>query len=152
MYYLFRCAFDCFISHTRFDLPIYFGIIQLVWGEWPENAGSLSTKDWEGLVATAANDGDSLPFGAGLARWGGQGATTFSGNVDFEVFGNGWGAVHPDGGGFARDEKANMFIVAIAEVDQSWANQSLKPSPNVGPQVGFNTNVVPSDVKPFRFT
>lgn len=111
-------------------------LFQLVWGVWPENAdaGSLSTKDWEGLVANAADDGGSLPLGAGLARWGGQDATTFSGKVDFEVFGNGWGATHSDGGRFA------MFIVAIAEVDQSWANQSLKPSPNVGPQVGFNTN------------
>lgn len=113
---------------------------QLVWGEWPENAGSLSPRDWEGLVATAADHGDSLSFGAGLARWGGQDGekqTTFSGQVDFEVFGNGWGTVHPDGGGFATDKKANMFVVAIAEVDQSWANQSLKPSPDVGPQVKF---------------
>ena len=121
------------------------GFSKLVWGAWPPNADSLSLIAWEGVVAAAADAGSHSPAQRGSARWGtagdAGGKTIFRERVELgsprpgsrtEAGGDGDG-----GGGFASEsEAAATFVVAVAKVDQSWANQSLKPSPDVGPQVG----------------
>ncbi|CAN0079464.1 unnamed protein product [Ascophyllum nodosum] len=119
---------------------------RLVWGAWPPNADSLSLIAWEGVVAAASDAGSHSPAQRGSARWGTAGdvggKTIFRERVELgsprpgsrtEAGGDGDG-----GGGFASEsEAAATFVVAVAKVDQSWANQSLKPSPDVGPQSHF---------------
>ncbi|CAM9333225.1 unnamed protein product [Ectocarpus sp. 4 AP-2014] len=103
---------------------------QLVWGPWPKEAASFTGKDWEELAAAADSESRS-PEQTGHSRWtNAQGldeeeATVF--RTRFEL-GTALPTLPEDDGIPAA------FVVAVATVDQAWAEQSVQGFPDVGPQ------------------
>lgn len=109
-----------------------------MWGKWPKKAEELSVDQWELLFQESTSARRSSTF-TGTAKWGGGG-----GNSNLEQEGKTFKAT-ADLSALVKDlerndregeEESFAYVMAIAKVDQSWADRfRWDTSPHVPPQV-----------------
>lgn len=111
-----------------------------MWGDWPDKAEDLSVDQWELLFEESTSKRRS-PILTGTAKWGGGGGKsnleqegqTFKATADLSALVKN---LRDDGG---EGEESFAYVVAIAKVDQAWADRSRwDTSPHVPPQVKEN--------------